>query len=497
MSTFGRIRTLAKESVIYGVSSLFSRFLNFLLVPFYTHVLSTSEFGISNIILIIIAFLNIVYQFGFDTAYLRLGTDVDEQGRKKLFSTAFICQTLGTIFFSILLLSLAGPLGKLFLIPPAYHHLLYYASGILIFDTLTVVPFAHLRLLHSAKRFAGLRLGNVLLNLAANWLFVVTWHQGLTGVFRANLVASFGTLILISPILFAQVRPVFNRIDFKQLINLGLPLVPAGLYGLVNDMAGRIFLRVLSQQDIDRLYPGKGYDLLQLTGIFSAAWKLGIFGLLLVQMYRMAWMPFFLQRQKDPDAADLFGQILRYLCLFIGYSSVTLMAFLDKLVAIPIMGRTLFHSDYWAGLAIVPGVLLAYVFNAWFIHFTLGIYIAKKTKYLMWSNGVGALVTIVGNLLLIPRFGLWGATISAVLCYAVIAVMVMRKSQSLFPIFIDWKKMLPVILWLSAGWIFGTWVQATPHDFSFLNRIGILVVFYVFPFLTGAISLRQMTLRRT
>jgi O-antigen/teichoic acid export membrane protein len=352
-----------------------------------------------------------------------------------------------------------------------------------------VVPFAHLRLEHAARQFAALRLGNVILNLAANWLFVVTWHQGLTGVFRANLAASAGTLILVLPILLVNVRPVFNRGDFRQLMKFGLPLVPAGLYGLVNDMAGRLFLRFLTQADIDRLYPGKGYDILQLTGIFSAAWKLGIFGLLLVQMYRMAWMPFFLQRQKDPDAADLFGRILRYLCLFIGYASVTLMIFLDKLVAIPVMGRPLFNSAYWVGLGIVPGVLMAYLFQAWFIHFTLGIYIAKQTRYLMWSNGAGALVTVAANLLLIPRYGLWGATMSAILCYMVIAFMVTRKSQKLFPIVIAWPTLAPVLVWLALGWGFGIAVQNQPSAFSWTLRVGALAAFYLFPFLTGALPL--------
>jgi O-antigen/teichoic acid export membrane protein len=455
-------------------------------------VLSTSEFGISYIVLTIIAFLNIVYQFGFDSAYLRLAHDVEPAGRKKLFSTAFISQGLGSLLFSALLLLLAGPIGKAFLIPAAYGNLLVYAAGILVLDTLTVVPFAHLRLEHAARIFAGLRLGNVLLNIAANWLFVVTLHQGLTGVFRANLAASAGTLLLILPILFANVKPAFNRIDFRQLMKFGLPLVPAGLYGLINDMAGRIFLRFLTQADIDRLYPGKGYDILQLTGIFSAAWKLGIFGLLLVQMYRMAWMPFFLQRQKDPDAADLFGRILLFLCLFIGYASVTLMAFLDKLVAIPVMGHPLFNSAYWVGLNIVPGVLLAYAFQAWFIHFTLGIYIAKQTRYLMWSNGVGALVTVAGNLLLIPRFGLWGATLSAVLCYIVIAGMVMRKSQKLFPINIPWPAMAPVLAWLAVGWAFGIAVQEYPSSFSWATRFGFLAAFYIVPALTGGLPISKL-----
>jgi O-antigen/teichoic acid export membrane protein len=487
-----RIRALAKESLVYGVSSIVSRFLNFLLVPFYTHVLTTSDFGVQNIVFALVAFLNILYQFGFDSAYLRLAHDEDEAGAKRLFSTAFWSQAMGATAFSLLMLALSGPLAGAFAIPDAQRNLFRYAAGILLLDTLKVVPMAHLRLRHSAVRFALINMGNVAVNIAANLLFVLQWQKGLEGVFWANLAASGVTVILVLPVLWANVRPAFQAPLFRQLLRFGLPLVPAGLYGAVNEMAGRLFLRLLSQADIDRLYPGRGYDMLQLAGIFSAAWKLGIFGLLLVQMYRMAWQPFFQQRQKDSDAADLFGRILRYLCHFVGYASVTLMIFLDKLVAFPIMGRPLIKETYWVGLEIVPGVLLAYAFQAWVVHFTLGLYIAKQTKYLIWTNGAGALVTVAGNLALIPILGLWGATLSAILCFLVIAILTTRKSQQLFPITLSWKAMAPILIWLACGWGAGTAVQMHPGSWTWGLRAGALLAFWVLPFAIGTLPAKEL-----
>ena len=485
-----RIRALAKESLVYGVSSIASRFLNFLLVPFYTHVLTTSDFGVQNIVFALIAFLNILYQFGFDSAYLRLAADEDEAGAKRLFSTAFWTHLLGAAAFSAFLLALSGPLADAFLIPAHQRDLFRFAAGILLLDTLRTVPMAHLRLRHKAIAFALINVGNVILNIAANLLFVLRWHKGLEGVFWANLAASAFALILVLPILWHNVRPVFHGTLFRNMLRFGLPLVPAGLYGMVNEMAGRLFMRLLTQADIDRLYPGRGYDVLQLSGIFAAAWKLGIFGLLLVQMYRMAWQPFFQQRQKDADAADLFGRILRYLCHFVGYASVTLMVFLDKLVAIPVLGRPVIAPSFWVGLEIVPGVLLAYAFQAWVVHFTLGLYIAKQTRYLIWTNGAGALVTIAGNLLLIPRLGLWGATLSAILCFLVIAVMTTRKSQQLFPISLSWPVMIPIFIWLACGWGFGTAVQMRPEAFSWGMRLGALFAFWALPFVIGTLPVR-------
>ena len=483
-----RIRALAKESVIYGISSLASRFLNFLLVPFYTHVLSPADFGISNILFAIIAFLNIVYQFGFDSAYLRCSQDLDEPQRKKMFASAFWSQAIGCILFSLLLLLSYPVLNQWLLIPEVHKNLLLYASGILILDTLSVIPFSRLRQNHNALRFALIRMANVILNIAANIILVAKWHKGLEGVFIANLIASAFTLLCFVPDILQRLRFHWDSAQVRQLLSFGLPLVPAGLYGMVNEMAGRIFLARMRPEDLLRLYPNSHLDVLALTGIFSAAWKLGIFGLLLVQMYRLAWQPFFLQRQKDADAPELFGRILRLLCLFIGFASVTLMFLLDQLVAIPIMGRPIIHPAFWSGLPIVPLVLLAYALQAWLIHFTLGIYISKQTKYFMWVNGIGAVITLLGNFLLVPYFGLQGPALAAVVCYAIMAILMTRRSQAFFPITIPWPKMILIFIWLGLGWIFGVWIQFNPHLFSIPLRALLLLAFYTLPWLLGLIT---------
>jgi O-antigen/teichoic acid export membrane protein len=484
-----RIRALAKESLIYGVSSIVSKFLNFLLVPFYTHVFAPADFGITQILFAIIAFLSILYQFGFDSAYLRLAADADEAGRRRLFASAIWSQAVASLGFSILLIALAHPLAIAFLIPASAERLFYYAAGILVLDTLTVVPFAHLRMQHQAMRFAALRLGNVILTIAGNLILVLKLHMGLEGLFLANLAASAATAAAFAPLLLSRARSFPKGAAVKALAAFGLPMVPAGLYGIVNEMAGRIFMRRIHQVDIDRLYPGQGYDVLKLSGIFSLSWKLGVFGLLLVQMYRMAWQPFFQQRYKDPDAPELFGRVLRYFLIFIGYCSVTLMAVLDKLVAVPLAGhKPLIAPAYWPGLSIVPGVLLSYALQAWVVHFTLGLYLAKQPRHLVWINGAGAVVTVAGNWFLIPVLGLWGATLSAVACYLVIAVMITRKSQQLYPIEIGWQRMMPLLVWLAAGWIFGIAVQHAPATYGWGARLGPLLAFWLLPFVLGLLK---------
>ncbi len=482
-----RLRTLAKESLAYGVSSLFSRFLNFLLVPFYTHVLTPSAFGVNSIVFALVAFLNVVYQAGFDSAYLRLAHDADETDRKRLFSTALWSQAGLAVLFTVPFLLAAPWIGKAFNIPWENRDLFRLAAVILALDTLSVVPMAHLRYRHQALRFASIRLGNVAVNIAGNLVFVLWLHQGLRGIFLANILASFFTLVLLSPVLMENLRAFCDGPTFRALLRFGLPFMPAGLYGIVNEMAGRLFLGRLSPADLARLYPGRGWDVLHLTGLFSTAWKLGVFGLLLVQMYRLAWQPFFLRHQRDADAPALFGRVLRLLLLFIGACGLALMLFLDKLVSFPIHGKILIAKPFWDGLPIVPGVLLAYAMQAWFIHFTLGIYIAKQTRWLVWINGIGAAITVALNLLLVPYFGLWGAVWAAVACYAVMAFLMTRKSQSLFPIDLAWRRLLPVMLWLALCFAAGFWIQLHPA-IGTGTRATLLLAGLCLPFLMGGIS---------
>lgn len=237
-----RLRTLARESLAYGVSSLFSRFLNFLLVPFYTHVLTPSEFGVSNIVFALVAFLNVIYQAGFDSAYLRLAHDTDNDAdRKRLFSTALWSQAGLAVLLSAPLLFAVPWLSAAFKVPFENQNLFQLAAIILALDTLSVVPMAHLRYRHKALNFAFIRLGNVAINIAGNLVFVLWLHQGLRGIFMANVLASLFTLILLIPVLMENLRVSGNRERFFALLRFGLPFMPAGLYGIVNEMEAVCF----------------------------------------------------------------------------------------------------------------------------------------------------------------------------------------------------------------------------------------------------------------
>lgn len=471
-----RIRALAKESLVYGLSSLVSRFLNFLLVPFYTHVLSPSDFGVANILFALLAFFNILYQSGFDSAYLRLAHDREEDARRRLYTTAFLGQAGLVVLLTAPFLAAAPWMGDLFVIPEEHRFLFRLAAGILIFDTLIVVPMAHFRYRHQALRFAGVRMLAVGVNIAGNLLFVWRWDMGLEGMFLANLLASGCAFASVLPSLLSELRRGWDRAAWGELLRYGLPLVPAGLYGIVNEMAGRLFLGRLSPEEVESLYPGRGFDALHVTGLFSAAWKLGVFGLLLVQMYRMAWQPFFLQHRQAPDAPELFARILRLWMACVLAAGFLLGLFLDYAVAQPVAGRTLIESRYWEGLSLVPGVLLAYACQAWFTHFTLGVHISKRTRILIWVNGFGALITVAVNAALVRSTGLWAGVWAAIACYAGMAAVMTWQSQRLFPLPLPWPRLAGLVAWAVAACLIGTEVQSHPEAWGWPLRLAAMGV---------------------
>ena len=153
--------------------------------------------------------------------------------------------------------------------------------------------------------------------------------------------------------------------------------------------------------------------------------------LILVQMYRMAWQPFFMRFSEDPDASSLFGMAFKYFNIAAALVFLTVGLFVESIVAIPIpfLNTTLIDEAYWPGLSIVPWLLLAYWFQGWYINFSVGVFIQEKTKRLAQITGIGAIITIIVNVALIPVLGMKGAAIATLLSYGTMAVILYQVAQ--------------------------------------------------------------------
>lgn len=417
---FDKLKQLTKDTAIYGISTMVGRFLSFLLVPFYTNIFHPAEYGIIANIYIFIGIFNIVYVYGMDAAYLKFAGQ-SSGSKNDIFSTPYLSVFVSGIFLSILMVLIRGPIFELLEVPVNYFYLMYYSAGILFLDSITVIPFIQLRLHRKAKKFAAFKIINILVNIVLNLVLILKFKMGIEAVLISNLFASLSSLLLLLPDILKEMHFSFDAALLKRLLKFGLPYLPAGLSSMLI-------------QGIDRPILGKMTNL-DTVGIYNACYKLGIFMMLFVNMFQYAWQPFFLQNADEKNAKEIFSKVLTYFTLASALILVILSLFIDNIVAIPLLhGRTLIDSAYWGGIAIVPVILLGYLFNGLYVIFTAGIYIEEKSIYIPLITGIGAGVNIVVNVLLIPLWGIMGAALATLAAYIAMAAGLYIVTQKFYRI---------------------------------------------------------------
>lgn len=427
-----KILRLGKDAAIYGLSSILGRFLNFFLVPFYTNFLLPSEYGVVANIYAYIAFANVVFGYGMDSAYMRFVSSLEFGDKKAHYSTPFFSLVVTSVFLSGLIHLFAPAIAGWIGIDPAQAVLIEYSAWILCFDTLMIVPYASLRMEQKAKSFATLRVVHIVLNVIFNIVLIVGFQMKADGVLLANLVASLLTLLLLLRLTGDQLIPRFSSKLFNELLRFGLPYVPAGLAGVAMQVIDRPILKALTDDAT--------------VGIYQANYRLGVLMMLVVGMFDYAWRPFFLTHAKEEGAKDLFARVYTYFIAALLFIFVVVSLFIEDIVRIKIGAGYFFNPAYWEGVKIVPWVLLAYVFTGAYVNFIVGVNMEKKTGYLPVVTGAGALVNIAVNFALIPFYGIMGAAYATLAAYVVMAVGMYFVSQRFYYVQYEWNKILKLVI---------------------------------------------------
>ncbi|TDI77567.1 MAG: polysaccharide biosynthesis protein [Bacteroidetes bacterium] len=479
MSGSSRIKKLASETAIYGVSSIFGRLINFLLFPFYSHQFAPEVFATVGVIYAAFVFLNILYQYGMESAYLKFSADSDSEREKRItFSTALGALAGTGILFSAVLVLFHDDLGALLLLDTDGSQLLVLAAGILLIDTVNIVPYAELRLQNKAWRFAFVRTAGIVTNVVLNLVLILQMDFGIEAIFIANFAASIVSLLLLLPTIWQKYQWIFNRKLAGELLRFGLPFVPAGLGYALSQNVNIFFLKYMPADSVLRLY-GENEVVRKLAdtaaagsvsvyadfiaGAYIGIIKLAIIMALVIQMFRYAWQPFFLQHAKDPDAKELFARVFTYLTGALLTVFLAVSFFADDLVAIPLPGgRTLIDPAYWIGLSIIPIALVGFIFQGWYYAFSAGVYIEKKTKYFVVCTLAGSVVALVTNWIFVPQYGMAAAAWSMSSSYAVMAILLFVIVQRFYPIHYQWNRI--AIMIAGAAAIFFTWyIQPSTH----------------------------------
>ena len=446
--------------------------INYLLVPLYLAVFDPALYGIVGLVFTTFVLLNHVYQHGMESAYLKYASGTEGRARKEsAFSTASWSLLGVGLMLSGIIVLMRDPFSQGIGIGTNWSHIFYYVGAILLLDTLALVPFAELRLQNRPLYFAAIKLINILLNIGFNLFLILKLDYGIEAIFIANTIASAGTLLLLLPLYFRLWRGGFDRQLWRHMLAFGLPFLPSGLSYAFVDRINLYFLGWMEDDEVLALYAddipaaaitsaeqaGEALGI-YVTGIFNAVWKLGVFLMLVAQMFRFAWQPFFLQHAEDDDARPLFARVFTLFTAGAVFVFLAISFFAQELAAFPVSETgTLIPEQFWMGLYLVPIALLAYLFQGWYYNFTAGAYIEKQTKYFVTCTFAGAMVSLAINIFLVPRFGMTAAAWATTCAYGVMAGTLFFLVRRFYPVPYDWKSVgLTLLL---AGAAFTAWYK--------------------------------------
>ncbi len=422
------IQYVAKNTLRYGVSSILGRMLNYALVPLYTSILLPHEYGIITEWYAYIAFLLLLYTFGMETTYFRF-TAKHIHNKKKYQLLAFNIIFWWGVLLSTALLLWANPLVKLLGYPHKAFYI-YTTVGIVFTDALLVIPFAALRLQQQTVLFVKKKMLFILLNLFFNFLFLfILPYIGMPAgydicffILFANFLSNF--LLLLSFYRFWQhVKWHFHWLKVWSMLHYAWPIFLTSLASTTNEMFSRAMLKYLLPDNHSI------YTKTTLLGIFGGCYKFSIFMLLGIQAFRYAAEPLFFAHAQDKKSPLLFSKVMH---AFILTASLVL---LGVSIHLKFLGQLFLRNPiYHEGLAIVPYLLLAYLFYGIYYNLSVWFKITDNTIYGLYFMGIGALVTIVLNLLLIPLYGYWGSVWSILASYVLMMGTCYWVGKKYFPI---------------------------------------------------------------
>jgi O-antigen/teichoic acid export membrane protein len=459
---FDKIKRLGTETAIYGVSTILGRFLTFILTPVYANMLPPSEVGIIATVYAYIGFLNVLYGYGMEGAYMKYTSTLEIGNRKQNFFVPFLSLTITSVAFSLFIIWQSESLAAMANLSARYQSLPTYTAWVLFLDALSIIPFASLRMAGKARQFASIRLANIIVNVACNLLFLLYYKMGIEGIFYSNIIASAFSLVLLIPTIISNTSMEWSGSLYRALLRFAVPTVPSFIATMMIQVIDRPILEALTDKAT--------------VGIYQANYRLGIFMMLIVSMFDFAWRPFFLSHANEPDAKPLFARVLTYFMLVTSSVFLIVSFFIDDIVKLPIFwGRSILPEPYWAGLSIVPVVLLAYVFLGISNNVAAGIYIEKRTRQLPAITFLGAFVNIVANFLLIPILGIMGAAIATLLSYAVMAIALYIVVRRFYPVEYEFGRIVKISL--SALIVFVLYLLVKPPVMELLWKCALLVLF--------------------
>lgn len=465
------------------MSSIVGRMLNYLLVPLYTRVFLTGEYGIVTELYAYVSFFNIIFTYGLETAFFRYAEK--EKGNPKVYSTSLISIIVSSVSLALVIILFSSPIAAWMNHSDGSDKMLpQYISCfamVLAFDAISAIPFARLRQEAKAFRFAFIKLMWILVNVGLNIFFLLVCPAikdgmlyglisrvydptiGIGYVFISNLISSGIVLLLLAPELFKTAYS-FDKKLWRSMIIYSLPLMVAGFAGMINETFDRIML--------PRLIADKSTAMSQL-GIYGACYKLSILMSLFVQTFRYAAEPFFFSQASSDKAQETYRRVMHYFVLMCAFIFLAIMMYMDIV-------KTFIGKEFRDGLAVVPILLMANLCLGVFYNLSIWYKITHKTKWGAWLSIIGAIITLILNFTLIPVMGYMGAAWATLICYAAMMAISYFVGQKYYHVNYDIRSFFHFVSSALVLYFFSEWIRSrylVNANTMILINTGILILF--------------------
>ena len=458
-------KKFAGQTAVYGISTIAGRVLSFFLTPVYTKVYVTGTYGILTTMFSYASILNAVMAFGMETTFFRY-LNKYENNKQRVYNNAFASVVSVTLIFLLLTLPFIGPIANFINVSQVTRpgHAIHsgslgtthadfvtyidYFLAILVIDAWCVIPFAKIRAEGRPGRYGLIKTINIAIFISLNLVFIWVlpfwiqhqlagsgwisqWYvKGWVGyVFLSALVASAVTLLLLLPELL-KIRFDFDRKMLAEMYAYSWPVLIANLSYLVNENSDKLMLGWLLPHDIS----------LREVGIYGACAKISVFLSIFVQAFRLGAEPFFFSHAKNKNAGQTYARIMNYFVITV------CLIFVALITNINILKYFIPNQAYWVGLDVVPPLVFGYVSLGIYMNLSVWYKLSDQTKYGLYISGIGAIVTIVLNLVFIPKYSYMASAWTSLIAYTVMMVLSYIWGQKNYPIPYNLKKNLAYII---------------------------------------------------
>lgn len=480
------IKSLAKETAVYGLSSIVGRFLNWCLVPLYVYIFPTEEYGIVSYLYSFTAVALVILNYGMETGFFRFANKEDDPER--VYTTSLISVGSTSLLFVMLLSLLLRPVSDAMLLP---HHSLYvWLLGVTVaVDAFSNLPFAYLRFKKKAFRFAGIKLLNVGLNIGLNLLFLlacptltrvapalVNWFYeplggaafGIGWIFVANIISSIVVLLCLLPELTGR-RYRFDGPLLRHMLSYSWPLLILGVAGILSQNMGQII--------IPYLFRGQEEAARSMVGIYGANIKIAIVMVMFTQAFRYAYEPFiFAQAKGDGESRkQAYCDAMKFFVIF------GLFIFLGVMFFLPVL-KHFVSPAYWSGLRVVPVMMVAELCFGVFFNLSLWYKLTDRTQWGMYLSLICFALMLGLNIWFVKAIGIpdgyLGSAWAALASYFAVMVISYFVGRHYYPLPYQIGRMAAYTLLAAALYAGGTIIwQFFPTWLMYTTRVLLLIIY--------------------